>query len=116
VLVFHGMGQQLPFAELEGIAAALLAHGPGPVGEEPLKVRAVRLRPRRGPEPAPKPGTASPAATRPLQRVEMNVSGKNPAGGATKAVHLYEVYWAPLTEGRATALDVAWFLVPPQTT
>src|ERR1700716_4711956 len=31
--------------------------------------------------------------------------------GMRRGVHFYEVYWAPLTEGKVTIRDVSWFLL-----
>ena len=42
-----------------------------------------------------------------LQRLELKLTGKS---GAEREVHVYEAYWAPLTEGHVKLRDVAAFL------
>jgi hypothetical protein len=93
ILVSHGMGQQVPFQTLDDVAEGLLAED----------------RRRRG-------GAASPTAVartvmlgaERLQRLELKMLGD---GGAERDVHVYEAYWAPLTEGRITFRDVTGFLI-----
>jgi len=92
LLVVHGMGQQVRFETLDGVAKSLLA-GAG--------VEA--------------PGRAAPLAVRFVEhdgqwfpRAELELP--LPGGGA-RDVHLYEAYWAPLTEGRIRTLEVFDFLV-----
>ncbi len=90
IFVAHGMGQQIPFQTLEAVAEGLLrydAHGPG----------------RRAPQVA---RTVVVGGER-LQRLELNVTL---LGGTTREVHVYEGYWAPLTEGQVKLRDVAAFL------
>ncbi|HVP39930.1 MAG TPA: hypothetical protein VMS93_12180 [Candidatus Saccharimonadales bacterium] len=91
VIVCHGMGQQVPFETLEGVARAL---------------REAEVRHQR---PAP-PVTTRMAAFGGLQlpRAELRLGGE---GGPLRDVHLYEAYWAPLTEGRVSLRDVLRFLL-----
>ncbi|HEV2104941.1 MAG TPA: hypothetical protein VGU27_04365, partial [Candidatus Eisenbacteria bacterium] len=90
ILVAHGMGQQVKFETLE------------------LVVNALRRAARAGGR------TASDADVRQvplgddfLPRAEMTLT----AGGSPREVHLYEAYWAPLTEGRISTPETFWFLV-----
>ena len=93
VIVSHGMGQQVRFETLEQVANALRGedaarhgrpHGPR------ITVDEVMLGETR------------------LARAEMRVTGKD---GAAREVHLYEAYWAPVTEGRVSLMDVIAFLL-----
>jgi hypothetical protein len=79
------MGQQIPFETLDQVAVGLQAV------DEPreLVARTVEIGEKR------------------LQRLEMVLTG--PAGRETE-VHLYEAYWAPITEGKVTLRDVMRFL------
>lgn len=109
VLVCHGMGQQRPFQTLEGPARAIVrmeeARG-RERGAPAMTPRVVRLCPKSGTL-----GDADDALSRPLERIEIMVTGRPTEGKPTRPreVHLYEAYWAPLTEGKVTSLDVAWF-------
>jgi hypothetical protein len=91
LIVSHGMGQQVPFETL-GLVAGILrsaearAHGASPE----IVVRRVKL------------------AERELTRAEIRVTGED---GRPRHVHLYETYWAPLTEGKVTVRDTVWFLI-----
>jgi hypothetical protein len=91
VLVVHGMGQQIEFETLDAVERGLrererMAAGRG----HPLTAaRLVKL------------GEES------VRRLEMTLSGP---GGVKRDVHLYEAYWAPLTEGKVTLHDVLWLL------
>jgi hypothetical protein len=96
VVAIHGMGQQVPFETIDLVARGLLAaderwqaaQGRAPSTSD-VVVRDVKVGEER------------------LQRVELRVQATN---GAT-AVHLYEAYWAPLTEGQVALADVFRFLV-----
>lgn len=97
VFVTHGMGQQLRFATLDMVANGL---------EKALKRWTFDGR-------AVTDVTVT-ARTAPLgdvrtQRLEMGV--QLDGADSPLAVHLYEGYWAPLTEGRVTLRDVMRFLV-----
>lgn len=85
----HGMGQPIPFQTIDQVATSLrnldreLGHeNPKPVG------RTVK------------------SGEDWLNRIELRVK----SGVETVEVHLYEGYWAPLTEGRTTARNVIGFL------
>ena len=91
VIVAHGMGQQAHFETLEQVAELLRAaearsHGVAP----PITVRIARL------------------GARELPRAEIRVTT---AAGRPREVHLYESYWAPLTEGKVTTAEATRFLV-----
>lgn len=92
VLVVHGMGQQIEFETLDLVEQGLrrVAQGPAVANRPVGQVRFVRL------------------ADTPLRRLEMKLS-KSGEGGWQREVHLYEAYWAPLTEGRVTLRDVIRF-------
>ena len=91
LLVCHGMGQQVPFETLECIAAAIVeGHAKG---HADISARLVQL--------------ASDGSS--VARVEIALHG---AGGApVRHIHLYEAYWAPLTEKAISFRRTAWFLV-----
>ena len=96
VFVAHGMGQQVRFETLEQVARAILSRvepEPGVVPE--VSVREVRLGAER------------------MHRVELRIPCPARDGEAPRAidVHLYEAYWAPLTEGRITVGETVIFLV-----
>jgi hypothetical protein len=93
VLVVHGMGQQLPFETLDALANGLYqedVRSYGQVGAQPARVAHVQL------------GDQS------LERVEMQL--RDPQG-RLRDVHVYEAYWAPLTEGAVNLRDVIGFLI-----
>lgn len=91
VLVTHGMGQQAHFETLEEVAEVLRAAEARARGvAPPVTVRIVRLDGRE------------------LPRAEIRVTT---AAGRRRDVHLYESYWAPLTEGKVTTAEAVRFLV-----
>ena len=89
VLVAHGMGQQQPFDTLVSVAEGLLAQAE----HHALPPQAVRVQ----------------LGSEQLARLELALP--HSAGGPLEEVHLYEAYWAPLTEGRVTLRDVMGFLL-----
>ena len=89
IFVAHGMGQQIPFETLDAIAESLRAH------DESLTGR--REKPT---------STSVRAGDQWLQRVELNLK----SGAEQIEAHVYEGYWAPLTEGRITLRQVMGFL------
>jgi hypothetical protein len=97
VWIVHGMGQQIPFETVDGLARGLLQT----LGQlNPPQTPTPRLRTVK-------------IAGQVLQRVEIDVRGAAPdAQGHTKNydLHLYETYWAPKTEGVAKLSDVVSFL------
>lgn len=91
VLVIHGMGQQIEFETLDLVERGLRDRERLAAGRS-RTLTAARLV-RLGEEP--------------FRRLEMTLTGPS---GARRDVHLYEAYWAPLTEGRVTLRDVLWLL------
>ena len=89
VFVVHGMGGQLQFQTLtdvaDGLGQASARSGGTP---SPVTARAVGIDEAR------------------VQRLEMTLT----RGGTRRDVHIYEGYWAPLTEGQVTLRDVIRFL------
>lgn len=82
LFIAHGMGQQVRFSTLSDIATGLTG---GAVAEH-CRPRVVQVGSER------------------VQRMEVRL-----ADG--RAVHVYEGYWAPLTEGRVSLRDVTAFLL-----
>ena len=95
VWIVHGMGQQIPFETVDGLARGLLQT----LGQlNPPQTPTPRLRTVK-------------IAGQVLQRVEIDVRGAAPdAQGHTKNydLHLYETYWAPKTEGVAKLSSPRW--------
>ncbi|OZC01365.1 hypothetical protein [Rubricoccus marinus] len=92
VFVAHGMGQQLSFATLdETVGGMVQALGRRGVGEGRIDIKAAPVMQGR-------------VRT---HRVEICVDG----GESVAPVHVYEGYWAPLTEGEVTLRDVLRFLI-----
>jgi hypothetical protein len=91
VWIVHGMGQQVPYETLEQLAEGLIGeaeHSSPGVQIKPL-FREVRV------------------GETVLQRVELTFPR---AGADPQEVHLYECYWAPMTEGAVQLRDVVRFL------
>ena len=90
ILVAHGMGQQVKFETLE------------------LLVNALQREASRDGGPAPAVDVQQvPFDSDFFPRAEMTLA----RGGVRREVHLYEAYWAPLTEGRITTPETFWFLL-----
>ena len=87
VFVVHGMGEQIPFQTIELVAEGLRRAG-GDAGGKP-RVASVLLDGER------------------LSRAEIELRD---ASGEARQVHIYEGYWAPLTEGVVRLRDVIGFL------
>jgi hypothetical protein len=94
IWITHGMGQQIPFETVDGLARGVLSVAQ-PAGVEP-RLRTVKI------------------GDQVLQRVELDVDGtEQDANGQPKRhyeLHLYECYWAPKTEGVAKLSDTVSFL------
>jgi hypothetical protein len=88
VFVIHGMGQQAPFQTLDDVARGLISAAGGTTSD--VFARTVRVEEQT------------------LQRLEFSIKDAN--GQATE-VHVYESYWAPLTEGQVSLRDVTQFLL-----
>lgn len=104
VVVCHGMGQQLPFETLGLVAEALRKREWQRDRRSPrITTRIVDL---------PWSDERSPSADRlhrkRLPRVELTIPNEK---GQEREVHLYESYWAPLTEGQVSSADVVGFLL-----
>ena len=99
IIVCHGMGQQVNFETLECLAETLRRAA----GDSKRDVRSQIVR-------LPQLAAASGKATDPvdLRRAEIDFPL---ADGAVRPVHLYEAYWAPLTEGQVSLKDVFLFLL-----
>lgn len=98
VLVAHGMGQQVPYETIDGVAqaAARGAEGAGAAITSSV-IRSVRL------------GTENKNDVEPeLVRAEFQITDPN---DGVHEVHIYEAYWAPITEGKVSASDVIRFLL-----
>lgn len=94
VFVCHGMGQQVPFETIDAVARVLrkAVVSESQSTEQPkIDVNLV----------------ACAGIERPLPRAELRF--KDPQGKALE-VHIFEAYWAPLTEGKVTLRDVMNFL------
>lgn len=92
VFVCHGMGQQVPFETLDTVATTLARHvGLGGGTVSPIEVGLATFAGR----------------DRPLPRAAMTI-GFDAAPPAE--VHIFESYWAPITEGNVTLRDVMRFL------
>jgi len=90
IFVAHGMGQQIPFETLDAIAESLRAYD-------------AKLTGRRD---KPTSNTIKAGPEQWLQRIELRLKSiDNPI-----EAHVYEGYWAPLTEGRITLRQVTGFL------
>jgi hypothetical protein len=92
------MGQQVPFETLECVAEALRRSPDHPKLEVRTEVVRLGQLPPSGGKQAVDPVE--------LRRAEIDV----PVNGDIERVHLYEGYWAPITEGRVALRDVFWFL------
>jgi hypothetical protein len=99
VIVTHGMGQQVPYETIEAVALAVergagQAKQAGAAATQPV-IRNVRL-------------STSPESAEPeLVRAEFEITDER---SKKWDVHIYEAYWAPLTEGKVTAQEVIAFL------
>jgi len=88
VVATHGMGQQVPFETIDAITRGIIGAAPNGANA-PVQVRTVKL------------------GEQTLQRAEFEVEN---ARGEQVEVHVYEGYWAPLTEDQVTLRDVLRFL------
>jgi hypothetical protein len=86
VIVCHGMGQQVRFETLEVLASAILSQASHVVSRHVGLVE---------------------SADGPLARSELICTDRD---GKTHSIHLYEAYWAPLTEGQIGLKETFKFL------
>ena len=93
IIVCHGMGQQVPFETIDGVARLLRkevrreAVPPLDEGEPTITTRIIDVDGEK------------------IARAELGADG-----AATVPVHIYETYWAPLTAGKVNLGDVFGFL------
>jgi hypothetical protein len=105
IWVVHGMGQQVPFetvdALAQGVIKTLESKKPdGWVFPGPPRMVATKFS-----------SPDDPAKIDVVQRVELKLERTSPAGHQEQMeLHLYEAYWAPVTEGVAKLSDVLSFL------
>jgi hypothetical protein len=120
ILVAHGMGQQVPYETIEDAAEAVW-RGVQNAGVSAAALQARCLKDGKQLDPpcvptAQKPvirsvrlGTEDkPDVDAELVRAEITVTDEQ---GIARDVHIYEAYWAPLTEGKVTAREVISFLL-----
>jgi hypothetical protein len=89
VFVAHGMGQQIPFETLDSIAESLRVHDASLTGRNTKPV-----------------SNSIKAEDQWLARIELELK----SGPSEAETHIYEGYWAPLTEGRINLRQVMAFL------
>src|SRR3954452_22094321 len=97
VIVCHGMGQQVRFQTLNDVVQLLREEAAR--RDEALTDIATRMVLFRD---------GAGVRSGQLGRAELTVRR---ADGSEREVHLYEAYWAPLTEGQVSIRDVLWFLL-----
>lgn len=97
MIVCHGMGQQVPFETLNGVADVLRDADPD---------RRLRVN-KRTARFATLGEVALPRVELCMEKVELCMEK---VGIPSPDVHLYEVYWAPLTEGQITLKETVSFL------
>lgn len=95
ILVSHGMGQQLPFQTVDAVVEALCTKytANGKLPKPQIKVRYVAFQEDWTP------------------RAELTFLMPGPHGDRVREVHVYESYWAPLTEGEVSIRDVFSFIL-----
>ncbi|PYR73720.1 MAG: hypothetical protein DMF86_19830 [Acidobacteria bacterium] len=95
VFVCHGMGQQVRFQTIDGLATALHEY-------------AERYQKEQGLPAPPKPAVrVAKLGSKELGRAELKLQTST----GTRTVHVYEGYWAPLTEGRITLRATVLFFL-----
>ncbi len=99
VIVFHGMGQQVPFETLGNIAKKTAAseHWVKNTPNPDLEIQNV-----------PRLGGDGTGAT--ISRARLSLAPKDGIGPKT-SVDFFECYWAPITEGKVGLFDVLVFLL-----
>lgn len=127
VLVTHGMGQQVPYETLSAIGQALITEHVHRAEERRAKESASEKHgPKQGKESAAGDDrdVAPPPAAPPdvnVRRVQLTREDGAPelsraevhfesCEGQPVDVHVYESYWAPLTEGQISFLETVSFL------
>jgi hypothetical protein len=90
VWIVHGMGQQIPFGTQDSLAEGIMSVTHPPPGQADFEPRVAAV----------KIGDSI------VERVELDVF----ENGRKLELHLYEAYWAPITEGEVKLADVISFL------
>ena len=90
VLICHGMGKQLRFESLDTVVSALSRESYARWGTVPTVTFGQVKQDQEW-----------------IPRAEVSLTDRS---GQCREVHLFEAYWAPLTEGKVTARDVTRFL------
>jgi pimeloyl-ACP methyl ester carboxylesterase len=93
MLVCHGMGQQVRYETISSVAEAIRTEATAENGAENVAPVGVHLSYENGSF---------------LARAELDWTDKD---RKKHSVHVYEAYWAPLTEGRVTYRDTIAFLL-----
>jgi len=93
VLAVHGMGQQKTFETAAQVATSISDHCGARLGMI-INARAVDAH----------------VGEQKLARVELELKKADAEADPKRRVHVYESYWAPLTEGQVTLRDVVSFL------
>jgi hypothetical protein len=96
VIVFHGMGQQVRWETINTLVDTLDRHGY--VQKRSVHTRQALFTDGDGKELR-------------LGRAECLIGSPDAAAPAAVDTHIYESYWAPLTEGAAGTRDVVRFLL-----
>lgn len=94
VIVCHGMGQQLKFETLNGVATG-------------LEKAEAHYHEERSANTGVRTVVLEPSGMR-LPRVELSLTTES---DEVRDVHLYETYWAPLAEGKIRDRDVVGFML-----
>jgi hypothetical protein len=92
MLICHGMGQQTPFETLDNVVRSLTTKHQSIGGSVDVALRFVQF--------------AGTIKSVPRAEITLRTEGR-----ADVQVHLYEAYWAPLTEGVITYFQTAVFLI-----
>ena len=95
VVVLHGMGQQVKFETLDMLAQALIEAHEAKGEKTAKRVRHVWCDDGGG--------------GRFFPRMELEL--QDAKGNAKKSIHIYEAYWAPLTEGAISFLSTVSFFL-----
>jgi hypothetical protein len=99
-IVIHGMGQQVEYETLGQLGDLMADEEQKKLGEyaAPINVHVVRAKITNDPSDSP------------LSRAELTVRRVREGVEKQIDVHVYEGYWAPLTEGKISFLETVSFL------
>lgn len=102
LFVVHGMGQQMPFEAIDMVARGLVCGVCRRSGQDIDDTHAVRTRTVR---------FDVDGEQKVCERAEIEVEPEGPRmEGQSVHVHIYEAYWAPVTEGVVRGRDILDFL------